>query len=166
LARIGHAWSEGELGVATEHLATGWLRQRLLLWMLTAPPPRPGPTVVLACAPGEWHEGSLLVLGALLRRRLRPIAYLGQSVPIEELADFVRRRRPGVVVLVAMQADTAAALAGWPDWLPEAAGSGRPVVGFGGRVFTEQPEWRQRVPGVFLGSTIEEGLASIERLLG
>jgi hypothetical protein len=65
-----------------------------------------------------------------------------------------------------MTAATAEALAEWPTWLPEAQGAGHPIVGFGGRVFTEQPEWRQRVPGVYLGSTLEEGLAAIERLLG
>jgi len=36
---------------------------------------------------------------------------------------------------------------------------------FGGRIFTEQPEWRDKVPGVFLGATLQDGLDSLDRLL-
>jgi hypothetical protein len=39
------------------------------------------------------------------------------------------------------------------------------LIGFGGRIFIEQPEWRARVPGTYLGDTYQEGLANIENLL-
>jgi DNA-binding transcriptional MerR regulator len=165
MAEIGEGWQEQRLSVATEHLGTNYLRQRLLMWMLSGPPPRPVAPVVLACAPDEWHEGSLLILGALLRRRGLPVVYLGQAVPLADLASLVRDTRPAVVVLVAMREETAAALAGWPQWLPEATGAGRPVVGFGGRIFTLDPAWRARVPGVFLGESFQAGLENIERLI-
>jgi MerR family transcriptional regulator, light-induced transcriptional regulator len=165
LDALGYAWETGEISVAAEHLASNYLRQRLLLWILSSPPPRPTAPVVLACAPGEWHEGSLLILGALLRRRRWPIAYLGQAVPLPDLAAFVRQIAPAAVVLVAMTEAAAAALAEWPTWLPEAAQAGQPPIGYGGRIFNQQPAWRPRMPGVFLGSTIAEGLANLERLL-
>jgi DNA-binding transcriptional MerR regulator len=165
LDAIGYAWETGEISVATEHLASNYLRQRLLLWMLGSPPPRPTAPVALACAPGEWHEGSLLILGALLRRRRWPVAYLGQAVPLPDLAAFVRQIAPAAVVLVAMTEAAAAALAEWPAWLPEAAQAGQPPIGYGGRIFNERPAWRLRMPGVFLGSTIREGLVNLEGLL-
>jgi DNA-binding transcriptional MerR regulator len=165
MASIGDAWENKRISVVTEHLATNYLRQRLLMWMLSGPPPFQRPPIVLACAPGEWHEGSLLILGALLRRRRWPVAYLGQNVPLGDLAVYIRDIRPNLVVLVAMLEETAGALAEWPQWMPEVSQSGKPLICYGGRVFTEQPEWHVRVPGKFLGMTIEEGIKNIENWL-
>jgi methanogenic corrinoid protein MtbC1 len=104
-------------------------------------------------------------MGALLRRRLWSIIYLGQAVPLPDLASFVREVNPHLVVLVAMTEETASNLIDWTNWLHEAATRGRPVVGFGGRIFVEKPEWRLKVPGIYLGSTFEEGILTIEKLL-
>jgi DNA-binding transcriptional MerR regulator len=165
LASIGAAWEDNKISIATEHLATNYLRQRLLMWMVSGPPPKPVSPIILACAPNEWHEGSLLILGALLRRRRWPIAYLGQALPLQDLASLVRDLKPSMVMLVAMTENSAAEIAAWPNWLPEVAQTGKPVVSYGGRIFTQQPEWRMRVAGVYLGDTFREGINTIERLL-
>jgi MerR family transcriptional regulator, light-induced transcriptional regulator len=165
LAMVGVAWEQGEISVATEHLATNYLRHKLLLWMVSGPPPVSRPPIILSCAPNEWHEGSLLVIGALLRRRRWPVAYLGQAVPLADLATFVREIRPQLVVLVAMTEMAASGLVEWPNWLPEAAQSGKPVIGYGGLIYQEKPEWRSRMPGVYLGNTFEAGINSIEQLI-
>lgn len=165
LWEIGEGWVEGEISVGVEHLATHYLRQRLLIWMRTGPPTYDVPPTVLACAPGEYHEGGLMITGALLRRRRWPVAYLGQSLPLEELAKFVAQTDPLAVVSVAMTEEAAEALAQWPKWLPEAAESGRPVFAFGGRIFNQQPEWRARVKGLFLGATLAEGVDTLEKTL-
>ena len=165
IASFGGYWERGEINVATEHLATNYLRQRLLSWMLSGPPPRSTKPIVMACAPEEWHEGSLLVLGSLMRRRRWPVAYLGQSLPLRDLADFVRELAPNLVVLVAMTEKTAGYLADWPSWLPEVAQNNHPIIGYGGLIFKDQPEWRIKIPGIYLGNTFEEGVATMERLL-
>jgi DNA-binding transcriptional MerR regulator len=165
LKHIGHSWEHDNLSVAVEHLATNFVRQRLMQWMLSSPPARSGPPIVLACGPGEWHEISLLIMGALLRRRRWPIAYLGQSMPLSDLARFVQETRPSLVILVAMTEATAVQLAEWPKWLPDAAQTGRPIIGYGGRVFVENLELRRQTPGLYLGDTYQEGLATIETLL-
>lgn len=165
IAATGDAWEAGQISVTTEHLATNYLRQRLLLWMLSGPPPKSMSPIVLACAPNEWHEGSLLILGAILRRRRWPIAYLGQAVPLVDLAGFVRDLRPPLVVAIAMTEAAAAELIEWPKWMPDTIKTGRPILGYGGRIFVQQPEWRMRMQGLYLGSTFQEGLNTIERLL-
>ena len=165
LAHIGDAWEAGKLSIATEHLATNYLRQRLLMWMMSGPPPRIMNPIVLACAPSEWHEGSLLILGSLLRRRRWPIAYLGQAVPLADLSNFIRDLHPSIIVLVAMTETTATELADWPHWLPEIAQNGKPVLGYGGRIFTLQPEWRLRMPGVYLGDDFRQAVKNIEDLI-
>lgn len=165
LSQIGEAWEEGQINIATEHLATNYLRQRLLMWMISGPPPREVNPILLACAPNEWHEGSLLILGAMLRRRRWPVAYLGQAMPMPDLANIVGELHPSMLVLVAMTENSAIGLSDWPQWLPEAAQSGKPPVGYGGRIYAQQPEWRLRMAGIYLGDTFQEGLINIERLL-
>jgi methanogenic corrinoid protein MtbC1 len=119
---------------------------------------------VLACAPGELHEGSLLMLGALLRRRRWPIAYLGQAVPLEDLAGFVCEIRPPVVVTVAMTLETAQALSHWPEFLQNCPDQEKPLFTFGGRAFVKHPELLDDFAGTYLGDSIQEGLETIERL--
>jgi DNA-binding transcriptional MerR regulator len=163
--RIGAAWENGEINIYTEHLATNFLRERLMMWMMSSPPPRSVNPIVLACAPNEWHEGSLLILGALLRRQRWPVVYLGQSVPLCELERIVHDLHPSMVILVAMANSTALELVEWPKWLPDLALMGKPVIGYGGRAYINQPELRIQTPGFYLGDDFREALKQIERLL-
>ena len=165
LGNIGQAWLEGRVSVATEHLATHYVRHRLIMWTMSGPPVYPIRPVLLACAPDELHEGALLILGVLLRRRRWPVAYLGQAVPLTDLASLIQEVKPPTVALVATTEPAAQALAEWPRCLPGVLEARRPVIAFGGRIFTEQPEWRARVPGVFLGATLQEGVDTLERTL-
>ncbi|MBI5670565.1 MAG: MerR family DNA-binding transcriptional regulator [Chloroflexi bacterium] len=163
---IGQAWHDGKISVATEHLSSNFLRQHLLMWMSTGPIPFAGvaPTI-LACAPEEWHEGSLMMLGVLLRRLRWPVAYLGQSVPLADLGTLVRQIKAPAVVLVAMTEKPVAALQDWPQYLPETVQGNKLIVGFGGQIFNERPEWRERVPGVFLGESLRQGAQTLDQLL-
>ncbi len=163
LSHLGETWSEGRINVSEEHLASNYLRQRLQMWLVTGPPLRLADPVVLACAPGEWHEGSLLMLAVLLRRQGWPVTYLGQDVPLADLALFVKQVHPQALVLVGMLEDTARRLADWPRWIKPAAG--HPLVAFAGRAFVMRPELKELVPGIYLGDTIQEGLAKLNQVL-
>ena len=163
LAGLGEAWAEGRITVTDEHLASNYLRQRLLMWLVTGPPARQTNPIVLACAPGEWHEGSLLMLGVLLRRRGWPVAYLGQDVPFADLAAFVEQIQPAALVLVGMLEETARSLADWPQWIKQTGG--RPLVAFAGRAFVLQPELQSQVPGCIWAIPSRRGLARLEELL-
>jgi DNA-binding transcriptional MerR regulator len=164
LAELGEAWEAGRITVSDEHLVSNYLRQRLLMWLVSGPPALTSDPIVLACAPGEWHEGSLLMLAVLLRRRGWPVAYLGQNVPFHDLALFTSQVRAQAVVLVSMLEETARSLANWPKWIKPS--KGRPRVAYGGRAFVIQPELKEQVPGIYLGDSIQEGVARLEELLG
>jgi DNA-binding transcriptional MerR regulator len=166
LETIGQAWHDGKINVATEHLASNFLRQHLLIWMATGPQPYHGVMpVILACAPGEWHEASLLILGVLLRRRRWPVAYLGQNVPVKDLGESLKQFKAPAVVFVAMTEETARHLLDWPQYFPPPDASGRPIVGFGGPVFNYNPELREQMPGMFLGETLREGVERLDDML-
>ena len=147
---LGKLWKDGKISVATEHLATNFLRHHLLVWMMTgsAADDRVPPTV-LSCAPDEWHEGSLLIMSVLLRRRRWLLPYLGQSVPLPDLAALVRKVHAPAVVLVAMVEQTAGKFTRLASYFPEVKETGRPAIVFGGTVFTEKPEWREKSPAFF-----------------
>ena len=162
---LGQAWAEGRINVATEHLASAFLRQRLTLWLVTGPPVHPVRPIVLACAPGEWHEISLLMLGVLLRRRRWPVAYLGQAVPLPDLVRFTRDLKPAVVVLVAMTEPSGRELLDLPRWMPESVQMGRPAIAFGGRAYNIAPELQHAMIGTFLGATLPEGVDAVEHLM-
>jgi len=166
LAKIGEGWASGEVSISREHLASNYLRQRLLLWMLTGPPPQIKQPIILACAPGEWHEGSLLILGAILRRRRYPVAYLGQSVPVTDLENFIAEMRSPLVVIVAMLEETALELVEWSCTYAVRGHPESPIIGYGGKAFIDKPELRQKMDGIYLGNTLEEGIEMVDRLLG
>lgn len=165
LNQIGEAWAEGKVDVATEHFATNYLRHYLWVWMRVGPPTFDTNPVVLACAPGELHEGSLLMLGVLLRRLRWPVLYLGQTMPLRDLDMLLEDLSPPVVVFVAMLEESARALAEWPRCLPAVAESGKPLIAFGGLAFSEHPEWIEQVQGTYLGETLREGVQTLNTLL-
>lgn len=178
LHEIGAAWERGELDVATEHLSTHHLRSFLVTWMRVGPPTYAVKPLLLACAPGELHEGSLLMLGVLLRRLRWPVLYLGQTTPYTELAFFVEEMQPSILVFVAMLQESAIALLGLSRWLPQAnenkanenkanenGGQGGPLICYGGRAFVEHPELRAEMHALYLGDTIEEGVDLLDRKL-
>jgi MerR family transcriptional regulator, light-induced transcriptional regulator len=164
LNAIGESWEHGQITVASEHLASNYLRHRLLMWMVTGPSPRTASPIILACGPGEWHEGSLLMLGVLLRRLGWPVAYLGQNVPFHDLAKFIEQIHPPAVVLVAMLEENARLLADWPQWIEQT--DGQPVIAFGGRAFVTEPELIALVSGIYLGANLEDGLTNLLSLIG
>lgn len=163
LALIGQSWEEGKLSVATEHFATNHLRRQLLMWMQTAPPSYPVRPIVLACAPGELHEGGLIMLGVLLRRLRWPIIYLGQSIDLPDLAGFIDDLKPAVIVFAAMSAQAAEALKTWPDYLAEQTDN--VTIGYGGYIFTLDPDLTEEVPGTYLGDTLAEGVNWLDTLM-
>ena len=165
LAEIGDHWRAGQIEVATEHFASNLLRHQLLEWVRTSPPPFQVRPLVLACAPDELHEGSLLMLAVLLRRLRWPVLYLGQSLPLSDLAALVDRVEPALIVFVTMSDLTTFSLAEWPLWLVRAGEMSLPIIGYGGQPFTENPALADVVPGVLLGLTIHEGIQRIHRLM-
>jgi DNA-binding transcriptional MerR regulator len=165
MAIIGDLWCSGEVEVAMEHFATNFLRQQLLNWMRDSPAPFAVSPIVLACAPDELHEGSLLILGALLRRLNWPVVYLGQALPLKDLAALVARLDPALMVFVAMSETSALSLAEWPHWLAPRTEGQLPIIGYGGRPFTHNPDLADRVPGVFLGATLAEGSLRLHRVM-
>lgn len=100
LRDLGERWARGEVTVAQEHFVSALLRGRLLAlgrgWDRGV-----GPLALLACAPGEYHDLPLIMLGLALRDRGWRISFLGQDMPADSVVDAARRLAPTAVIVSA-----------------------------------------------------------------
>lgn len=110
LREIGDQWKRGELEVGQEHFASHLIRERLLglgrLWGRGS-----GPLAILACAPGERHDISLLLFGLVLRSYGWRILFLGADTPLETLGRAVAINEPRIVVVSSFDASRLDAVA-------------------------------------------------------
>ena len=104
LTSVGLEWQEGTLSVSQEHFASNLIRARLLsvarIWGRGN-----GPGALLACAPGEQHDITLLAFGLLLRSYGWRIVFLGADTPIATLTEAAESTRPELVVLTSFDPD-------------------------------------------------------------
>jgi methanogenic corrinoid protein MtbC1 len=161
LGQIGIDWYRGRTTAQQEHFASALAMRRLEALLTAAPDPTRSQRIVVACPPRENHTFSPLLTTLLLRRRGWDVVYLGADVPTEQLAETVRMTKPALVLLVAQQLQTAAALMEMAYTLrPE-----KTQVAYGGQVFNIIPALRERIPGFFLGTELAMTTTQVERLL-
>lgn len=109
---IGERWAAGRWSVADEHLASQTLVRTLeRVRPDLGPEKRVGPLAVLAALPGERHAMGLAMLEQVLTEAGWVVANLGADVPIDDLADFVRRNEARLVALSASDPERLPALA-------------------------------------------------------
>jgi MerR family transcriptional regulator, light-induced transcriptional regulator len=95
---LGNRWASGEISVAQEHFASSLIRGRLLGLARGWGAGR-GPSLLLACPPGEEHDLGLLMFGIAAWRRGWRIVYLGQDTPVETIAQAAVAVEPALIVL-------------------------------------------------------------------
>ena len=101
LQRIGLMWLAGTVNPAQEHLLAHLLRQKLLAATDALPTvPASARRWVLFLPENELHELALLFMNYTLRARGQHTLYLGQNLPVEELAAVCATYQPDVVVTV------------------------------------------------------------------
>ncbi|HET7356341.1 MAG TPA: MerR family transcriptional regulator [Nocardioidaceae bacterium] len=102
LRDLGDRWAAGRASVALEHFASHLLRGRLVAlardWGAGD-----GPSVLLACLPGEAHDIGLVIFGLLVARRGWRVTFLGADTPLDTLEASVRTLRPTLTVLAAIE---------------------------------------------------------------
>jgi methanogenic corrinoid protein MtbC1 len=91
LVQIGDRWRDGTLRVASEHLASATVRTLLGL-MNGAFPSTPGaPRLVVTTPAGQLHELGALLAATVAASEGWHAAYLGPSLPAEEIAAAAER---------------------------------------------------------------------------
>ena len=147
MREIGRLWQENELTVAEEHLATAISQsvmsrtfERVFVWRDSRTP-----LLVAACADDERHQIGLRMLCDLLEMEGWDTNYLGASVPIESLVDFVQKHQPDAVAISATIAPHIPRVRAAIAALRAANLAKQPVVAVGGRAFLSDPSLAVRV---------------------
>lgn len=92
--RIGIMWQTGSINPAQEHFVSNLVRQKMLVAIdsqITSESSS-SRTFVLFLPEGELHELSLLFANYMLSKRGHRVIYLGQNVPLQDLAEIERIR--------------------------------------------------------------------------
>ena len=161
LVEIGTLWFEKEATIQQEHFASALALQRLHSLIADAPSPSLNGKVLIGGTIDEMHEFAPLLINLLLRYRGWEVIYLGANVPELQLEATLLETRAHLVVLTAELLHSAANLRDEALFLKDH----NVQLGYGGAIFNQLPEIRQRIPGHFLGNNIDGAIQVIEDLL-
>jgi DNA-binding transcriptional MerR regulator len=161
LAEIGARWYSGQSTVQQEHFASALAMRRLNALLAAAPTPTRGSKILAACPPGEDHVFPLLLVTLFLRQRGWEVIYLGGDVPLERLDATLSSSKPDLIISTAQQLYTAASLFEVAQYLQ---GEGV-LFTYGGLIFNLLPDLRNRIPGHFLGESLDQVVQVVENIL-
>ena len=106
LAAVGDAWHRGELNIAVEHLAIQiTLEQSAYVRARARRRARVGAEAAIAAVEGEMHAVGARLLADLFYLEGWDVAFLGQNTPTNDLVEWVRERKPALVLLSVSQPD-------------------------------------------------------------
>jgi methanogenic corrinoid protein MtbC1 len=147
MREIGRLWQDNRITVADEHLATAITQASMarLYEELFRSSPEPGPLLVAACADQERHELGLRMICDVLEMEGWDTVFLGASVPVEDLVEMVRVRRPQVVALSASIAPHVGRVREAIRAIRETDGGASPLIAVGGRAFMDDPGLAERL---------------------
>lgn len=101
LEQIGEEWQELPDGIAREHFFSAFLRNKIGTRFHHELQRRQGPSLILACLPGEVHEMGLMLAGLVAGARGFRVLYLGANLPLEQLPPVSDKVSPAAIVLSA-----------------------------------------------------------------
>jgi methanogenic corrinoid protein MtbC1 len=162
LSEIGDMWFQDKVTVQQEHFASALAMRRLNTLLAASPAPTRSGRVLIGCPPHEDHTFAPLTLTIMLRYRGWDLVYLGANVPLGRFVSTVESVKPNLIILTAQQLYTAAKLF---EVAKNVAAEKNVMLAFGGRIFNTVPRLRQRIPGYFLGESMEEATQTVDRLL-
>ncbi|MBA3947623.1 MAG: MerR family transcriptional regulator [Herpetosiphonaceae bacterium] len=163
LVRLGDGWARRESSAIIEHAASNFCRQRILALMQQNAPFCLGPRVVCGCVPDEHHELGLLMFSLLLQQHGWDVVYLGQSITLEGLDEALRTITPILVCFTANLIDNIPSLIEVGQ-IVDQSGLGVSAFVYGGRIFDEQPDLCQHIPGTYLGTSLDEAVLRCSQL--
>jgi DNA-binding transcriptional MerR regulator len=161
LATIGQAWYQGQIIVQQEHFASELAIRRLESLITASPHPTIPGHILLICPPEEQHTVSALLITLFLRRIGRDALFLGANVPLERLGQTVQSTRPRLAIIISHQLFTAATSLKVGELLIEYD----VPIAFGGRIYNIIPGLQDRIPGTYLGETLDRVPSMVNQLL-
>lgn len=104
LIRIGLLWGKSEIIPAQEHLISNLIKQKLFASIDGLPTEsNPIKKHLLFLPPGEDHEIGLLLTHYLLKQNKHQVFYLGNNVPLENVATSIGLAKPDSLMFFAVR---------------------------------------------------------------
>jgi MerR family transcriptional regulator, light-induced transcriptional regulator len=102
LKHLGNMWQVGMINPSQEHFLSNLIRQKLIVGIdgLMPNPINEPKNCLLFLPSNELHEIGLLYINFILKRKGHKCYYLGQSVPIEDLATISRIVNPDYCITI------------------------------------------------------------------
>ncbi len=118
----------------------------------------------------ESNGIGLLLTSVILARRGNQVIFLGADVPGGYLFEAIRQLRPRVVLMSAATSVRASRLEETvlkmrSLFAETGESSGQPFIGYGGRIFVEEPERRGGIDAEYMGPDARESAEVIDRLI-
>lgn len=98
LTRLGTEWSEGTVGVASEHLVAAQVMRRLSSVYDQAKPTPSAPKVLLGAPPGVDHQLGIFAFAVACRRLGLDTTYLGAQLPNAAWSQALQQVHPDAIV--------------------------------------------------------------------
>lgn len=144
---VGNMWENGEISVATEHLASALVNRMMSMQyieLMQSPAAYKGKVVVTA-APNEFHEIGATMVANALEAEGWEVSYLGANTPPEDLMGFVSSGNIDILAISASLPFTLEAIGSvirqirsWPE-------NAQPKIMLGGLVFLDHPELAEKL---------------------
>jgi DNA-binding transcriptional MerR regulator/methylmalonyl-CoA mutase cobalamin-binding subunit len=162
LIELGQRWQTRVGGVAEEHFLSVYLRNKLGARFHHRGGGADGPTLIVACLPGEHHEVGAFVFALAAHEHGHRVVLLGANMPLPELAYAAHRTQARALVLSGTH--TVAPEVTGPQLARLVAAAKVPVF-VGGPVAVHQRGRLVAAGAIPLGTDIEAALARIGQSL-
>ena len=164
LREVGRLWEANRITVADEHLATAITEAAMgrLYERLFASAPAEGRLLLAACADSERHEVGLRMLCDVLEMEGWDTVFLGSSVPIHDLVEMVKARRPDVVALSASIGPHLARVRAAIEALRGELGEATPLLAVGGRAFHDDETLAAQIGADFTANDAVEAARQLK----
>lgn len=93
LQRVGVMWQTDSIKTTHEHFVSNIIRRKLILATDEVQADAQKVPFLLFLPEGEWHELGLLFYNYLLRKNARKVYYLGQSVPLQDMMEIMKKEK-------------------------------------------------------------------------
>ncbi|MGQ0510171.1 MAG: MerR family transcriptional regulator [Betaproteobacteria bacterium] len=164
LAALGQRWDRAAGGIAEEHFFAVYLRNKLGA-RLHHGRLRSGPKLLIACAPGEFHEIGLLLFAIAANEAGLRCVPLGANMPLAGLALPARRAEcRAIVISSSIDPEPETLRKALPALVAQAGQAGIPVL-VGGQTSVKHRDAIVAAGAVPLGADIEAGVRRLAALL-
>lgn len=162
LRQLGERWRDMTGSIAEEHFFGFYLRSKLGARLHHRIRNNNGPTLLLACLPGDQHEIGLLLLALTAIERQFRTMILGADMPLENLAQVAEKSNASAIVL---SCTVQPAPEVFRKQLPELVVASKVPVCVGGPGSVVASTIIERAGATVCGADVEVGIAKIEKLL-